>query len=127
MAKKPNNSASLPEPSHPFARWGGAAAISLGAMGVQSFPAHWDKAGAFLLPGLGYVVGKVLDHIINYVRADNLRKAQLRSVSANKEKIDNLYKQREDATRYGANPKIILAIDAAIVQIQQTNVDIMRK
>jgi hypothetical protein len=112
----------LPEPSHPFARWCAGAAISCWALGVQNFSDPWNKLGAILSPGVGYIFGYTLDSIIFYVsEANSTRKRQKL-----KKKMDDLCKQRQDYNRVGANREIIEVISVEIEQCHRTLLEVIR-
>jgi hypothetical protein len=124
MANSPtNHGAHLPEPSHPFARWCAGAAISLWALGVQSFSDPWNKLLAILSPGFGYIIGHALDVMISRVSEYNSKRDEARSLLENKAKIDNLRKEREDAIQLGANQDIIEEIDLVILSLQRSILD----
>lgn len=125
MRKRSNNREELPEASHPFARWGAGVAVSLWALSVQSLSDPWSKIGAILSPGVGYVVGLVLDLVVSRISQRTLRKNQQRELSENKRKIDDLYRERQYAIEFGAVPEIIASIDSAIFQFQLTRVDMI--
>jgi hypothetical protein len=112
----------LPEPGHPFARWCAGAIVSLWALGAQYFPDPWNKLGAILSPGAGYIFGQALDFIIIRVSNTNFRRTQQRNLLENKKSEDDLYKERQNALRYGADSKIIAEIDAAIFSLQRNRI-----
>jgi hypothetical protein len=115
----------LPEPSHPFARWGAGAAISLWALGVQNFSDPWNKLGAILSPGFGYLFGQVLDFAIYRISEHTTKAMQGRLLSDNKKQLDALYKERQEAIEFGADPQIIKSLDLAIVSFRQTRIEII--
>jgi hypothetical protein len=119
MTKRPSES--LPEPGHPFARWCAVAAISCWSLGVQNFSDPWNKLGAILSPGIGYLFGHILDLIIFHLsEATSARKQQ-----KFKKKMDDLCKQRQDYIQFGANPRIISVIDVEIEQCQRIIVEMI--
>jgi hypothetical protein len=126
MAKQPSGGEKLPEPHHPFARWGAGAVVSLWAVGVQSLSDPWNKFGAILSPGLGYSAGLLLDLIFYHVSERSYENERQRLLSRNKRKLDTLYKERQDAISYGSDQKMISMIDAAIFQIQESNISVIR-
>jgi hypothetical protein len=136
MVNRSLNRESLPEPSHPFSRWGAGLAVSCWALGVQSFPEPWNKVGALVSAGLGYVVGQALDYIITYLSDRRLKKQQQKSefenkdriykqISENKTKIDILIKERQDALTFGADGEFIASINTNILQLQKINVKLI--
>ena|ERR1700730_267334 len=125
MANRSLNRESLPEPRHPFARWGAGLSVSFWALGVQSFPEPWNKFGALVSAGLGYVVGQALDHTMIYFSKRSLKREQQNTVNENKDRIDRLINERQEAVAYGADPDFIASINAAILNIQKTNVELI--
>jgi hypothetical protein len=81
MAQRHNSGERLPEPKNAFARWGGGAAVGFWAVGVQTLPDPWDKLGAVLSPGIGYIVGVVLDSIYNRISENSRKHTRLRDLS----------------------------------------------
>jgi hypothetical protein len=117
----------LPEPKHPFARWGAGAAISIWALGVQYFSVPFDKLGAIISPGIGYVLGQSLDLIIFRLAKRNSEKDVQRQLQKNKRKIDDLYKEKQELISVGADPGTIKAVDALIIEYLQIRVQIFAK
>ena len=102
MNRRPANE-NLPEPAHPFARWCAGAAVGLWALGVQSFSDPWNKIGAILSPGIGYLVGQTLDFVINHASRANFKRRHERDLLDNKKTLDDLFKERQDAISFGAD------------------------
>lgn len=109
MARSATNTGKdLPEPSHPFARWFGGAVVGIWALGVQSLPDPWNKVGAILSPGVGYIFGHGVEICVYWFRDKSDR-------IANKRNIDNLYQQLNDARSNGANIEIIQFLQELIL------------
>jgi hypothetical protein len=125
MANRSLNRESLPEPRHPFARWGAGLSVSFWALGVQSFPEPWNKFGALVSAGLGYVVGQALDHTLIYFSKRRVKREQQNTVNENKDRIDRLINERQEVVAYGADPDLIASIDATILHIRKINVDLI--
>jgi hypothetical protein len=106
MAKTRNNS-SLPEPSHPFARWFGGAAVGIWALGVQYLPEPWNKVGANLSPGVGYGAGQGLEFVLNWI-GDKIFYQNHQRI------IDDLYRQLYIARVNGANSETIEFLEESI-------------
>jgi len=124
MSLRPTNE-NLPEPAHPFARWCGGAAVGLWALGVQSFSDPWNKIGAILSPGFGYLVGLTLDQIIYHASRVNFRRSHERALLDNKKTIDDLFKERQDAIAFGADSEIVQSIDTMIVFYKKARIEII--
>jgi hypothetical protein len=115
----------LPEPAHPFARWCAGAAIGLWALGVQSLSDPWNKIGAIVSPGVGYLLGQTLDYIIYHASRVNFRLRHEKALLNNKKTIDNLYKERQDAIAVGAGSEIVQSIDAMLVYYQKARIEMI--
>jgi hypothetical protein len=102
-----------------------ARAVGLWALGAQSLPDPWNKLCAISSPGFGYAIGVLFEVLIERVSESRYKNRKRRSLLENKETIDKLYKERQDAIEYGADPKLISSIDAAILEIQQTSIDVI--
>lgn len=117
----------LPEPKHPFAQWGAGAAVSIWALGVQSFSSPMSQIGAVLSPGVGYILGQTLDIVIYRVSKSNSKRRYRQELSENSKKLDDLAKERREAIKYGADPQIIASIEAVIVTARNTRVEMMKR
>lgn len=117
--------ASLPEPRHPFARWFGSAAVGIWALVVQSFADPWDKLGAILSPGVGYIIGQALQASISYVSNVSSNRTQRIDLEKATKKLDELRKERNAAQENGANSKILFVIDEAITVAHQEKVELI--
>jgi hypothetical protein len=122
MKKRAAHKEGLPEPSHPFARWGAGVAIALWAMGVQDLAGPWNKVGAILTPGVGYVIGLMLEVVVYKVSETNQKRMRRHDLSENKKRIDDLYRERQYAIQFGADPEIVASIDSTIVRFQKTRI-----
>jgi hypothetical protein len=115
MSKIPSKGLTLPEPSHPFARWsGGAAAVGVWALIVQSFPEPLNKVGAILTPGVGYIVGNALQVTIDFFLNKSLKKWHAQDLVDDTKKIDNLNQELLFAKENGANSEVISLIEVSI-------------
>jgi hypothetical protein len=112
MTKQPRSN--LPEPGHPFARWGAGAAISCWALIVQDFSSPLNKLGAIVSPGVGYIFGLALDSIIFHVSEANSKRKKRRHLLETKKRMDDLYKERQNYIQDGASLEIIESVDCAI-------------
>jgi hypothetical protein len=115
----------LPQPDHPFARWGVAAAVAVWALSAQSLMDPWNKIAAILSPGIGYLVGQVLDAIFIRVSEINLKKSNDRKTIDITQRMQILINERNQAVSVGADPEIIIRIDTAIRQFHQEKIRIL--
>jgi hypothetical protein len=115
----------LPEPRHPFARWCAGATVGIWALSVQSFSDPWNKLGAILSPGVGYIIGLALDFVISRVSEGNSKRQQKRDLLEIKSRIENLYKERQEAVDFGADSETLKLIDSSIIEFRRTRIDMM--
>jgi hypothetical protein len=110
----------LPDPSHPFAKWGAGVAISCWALGVQNFSDPWNKLGALISPGIGYIIGLLLDWLVSLASETGKQ----RRFSKAQKRMDDLFKQRQDYIGVGANPTMISIIDMEIERCRLSIVEL---
>jgi hypothetical protein len=125
MPTTSNRSVYLPEPKHPFARWFGGATIGIWALVVQSFVDPWNKIGAILSPGVGYILGHLLQAGINYCANMSSKRKRRADLANATHKIDDLYTQRNLARDNGAISDVLLLIDQAITAAEQEKLKII--
>jgi hypothetical protein len=106
---------SLPQPKHPFAKWGAVVSVGLWALIAQNFPEPWNKIGALISPGVGYGVGYLLDLIAQKLTIRRLEYT-LKDFTEQRKKILNSQDQR---SQYGENNTMISEYDLAILSIEK--------
>jgi hypothetical protein len=125
MTSSSARSTNLPEPRHPFARWGAVTVVACWALYVQTFSDPFNKYCALLSPGVGYLFGQTLDFILNYIAKVTSKRDQRNKISENDLRIDMLYKQREAVIKYGGDSQLLISIDSAILSFQQSNIELV--
>jgi hypothetical protein len=85
----------------------------------------WNKIAAILSPGIGYLVGQVLDAIFIRVSEINLKKSNDRKTIDITQRMQILINERNQAVSVGADPEIIIRIDTAIRQFHQEKIRIL--
>jgi hypothetical protein len=99
MARATRNEA-LPEARHPFARWAAGLSVSCWALAVQSFPEPWNKIGALVSVGAGYVVGQGLDYVAAELSARRAKKKALRLDAERKGNVERVIAENQQKIDY---------------------------
>jgi len=98
----------LREPNDPFARWFGRVVVGIWAVGAQSFADPWNRFGAFLSPGVGYILGHGLQRVV-YWKDDRLSRRKEHIVLI-EDQINQLMKEVNDARNNGMEGETIAVI-----------------
>jgi hypothetical protein len=125
MARAVTSTTTLPDPTHPFARWMGVTVVGLWAVGAQSLPEPISKLIAMLSPGIGYLVGHAIDRFIKWTSARSAEKVQQKELESIEHKINQLRKEKDVALSNGADQSLVDFLDTTINTATRRRIEIL--